>query len=306
MLAVHGEEVFLVGLFDVVEQFRELLAEEGADDGRRRLVCAETMGIGGRHDAGLQQSVVLIDTHQRLDDEGGEAQVLFCRLAGSVEQHACIGRETPVVVFARAVDACERLFVQQSAEAMLAGHALHERHEQHVVVNGEVRVLEDRSHLELVGSYLVMTRLHGDAEHQGLYLKVAHEGCHALRNATEIVVVHLLVLGRVVSHERAASQQEVGTSGIETFIHEEVFLLPAEIARHLLHSRVEVVANLCCSHVDGFQGTQEGRFVVERLAAIRNEYCRDDERVVDDEDRACRVPGRVAASLEGLVGSQAE
>ena len=132
-----------------------------------------------------------------------------------------------------------------------------------------------------------------------MYFKVAHKGCHALGNASEIVVVHLLVLGRVVSHERAASQQEVGTSGIETFIYEEILLLPAEIARHLLHGRVEVVANLCCSHIDGFQGTQEGCFVVERLAAIRNEYCRDDERVVDDEDRACRVPGRVAASLEG-------
>ena len=112
------------------------------------------------------------------------------------------------------------------------------------------------------------------------------------------MVIHLLVLRRVVSHERAACQKEVWTSGIETFIHEKVFLLPAEIARHLLHSRVEVVTNLCGSHVDGLQGTQQGRFVVERLAAIRNEYCRDDECVVDDKDRACRVPGRVAASLE--------
>ena len=63
------------------------------------------------------------------------------------------------------------------------------------MVNGQVRVLEDRSHLKLIGSDLVVTRLHGDAEHQGLYLKVAHEGCHALGNASEVVVVHLLVLG---------------------------------------------------------------------------------------------------------------
>ena len=189
--------------------------------------------------------------------------------------------------------------MQESTEAMLAGHTLHERHEEHVMVNGQVSVLENGSHLKLIGSHLVVTCLHGNAKHQSLYLEIAHESSHTLGNRSKVVVVHLLIFGRVVSHERAACQQQVGTCGIESFIHEEVLLLPAEIARHLLHGRIEVVTNLSCSHVDGFQGTQEGRFVVERLAAITDEYSGDDERVVDDEDRACGVPCRITTSLEG-------
>ena len=54
LLTIHGEEVFLVGLLDMVEQFGELLSEERADDGWWSFVGTETMGIGGRHDAGLQ------------------------------------------------------------------------------------------------------------------------------------------------------------------------------------------------------------------------------------------------------------
>ena len=41
---------------------------------------------------------MLIDTHQRLNDEGGEAQVCLRGLAGSVQQDAIVCAQTPVVV----------------------------------------------------------------------------------------------------------------------------------------------------------------------------------------------------------------
>ncbi len=131
-----------------------MFAEERTDDGWRGLVAAQAVGIGGRHDGGFQQSVVAIDGHEGLDDEGDEAQRLVGRtlracgvgFARGVEQGALSSLpfcgEAPVVVLARAVDAVEGLLVEQHAETVVAGHALHERHEQHVVVDGEVAVLQ--------------------------------------------------------------------------------------------------------------------------------------------------------------------
>ena len=66
-----------------------------------------------------------INTHQGLNDECSEAQVSLRCLARCMQQYASIGAQAPVVVLTATVDACERLFVQQYAEAVLAGHLLH-------------------------------------------------------------------------------------------------------------------------------------------------------------------------------------
>ena len=95
----------------MVEQFGKLLAQEGADDGRRCLVAAQAVGIGGTHDRGFQESVVAIYCHQRLYDERHEAQVLLWCLPWCMQQYAVVSRQTPVVVLTAAVDAVEGLFM---------------------------------------------------------------------------------------------------------------------------------------------------------------------------------------------------
>ena len=59
---------------DAVEEFADLGAEEGGDDGGGCFVAAEAVGVAGTHDAGFQQAVVAIDAHERGDDEGEEAE----------------------------------------------------------------------------------------------------------------------------------------------------------------------------------------------------------------------------------------
>ena len=122
------------------------------------------MHVGSTDDGCLEQAIVAIDCHQRFDDECNEAQVVEGRLAWAMKQDAGVGGEAPVVVLAAAVDACEGFLVQETAEAMLASHFLHQAHDEHVVVHGEVRLLEDGSQLELVGRYLVVACLAGDSE----------------------------------------------------------------------------------------------------------------------------------------------
>ena len=226
------------------------------------------MSIGSAHDARLKQSVVLINSHQCLNDEHDEAEVVHRSLARSVQQYAGIGSETPVFVFARTVDACERLLVQQYAEAMMTCNLLHERHEQHVVVDGKVGLLEDRSQLKLVGRNLVVACLAGDAQFESLDFQILHESLYTFRDSTEVVVVHLLVLCRVVTHKCASGEHEVGACRVQSFVNEEVLLLPTEVRDDLLHLRIEVVANLSCCYIHSMQRAQKRSLIVESLACV--------------------------------------
>ena len=136
------------------------------------------------------------------------------------------------------------------------------------MVNGKVGLLVDRCQLKLVWCHLIVTCLTRDAQFECLYLEVAHECCHALWDAAEVVVVHLLVLGRVVSHECPACEQQVGTCSVESLVNEEVLLLPSEVAGNLLNLRVEIVAHLGSSHIDSLQRTEQRCLVVECLTCV--------------------------------------
>ena len=153
------------------------------------------MRIGGTHDGGLEQTVVLVHAHQGFHDEDDKAQIVLGSLACSMEQHTSIGTETPVVVLARAVDTGKWLFMQQYSEAVLVSHTLHQAHQQHVVVDSEVALLVDRSQLKLVWRHFVMACLAGNTQFESLDFKVFHERLHTLRNGAEVMVVHLLVFG---------------------------------------------------------------------------------------------------------------
>ena len=95
------------------------------------------------------------------------------------------------------------------------------------MVDGKVAFLENRCKLELVGGYLVMACLYGNAQLEGLYLQVFHECRHTCGYRAEIVVFELLVLRSLVPHERAACEQQVGTGRVKPFVNEEVLLLPS-------------------------------------------------------------------------------
>ena len=216
-----------------------------------------------------------------------------------MEEHACIGRQAPVVVLARAVDAVEGLLMEKGAEAVLACHLLQKRHEEHVMVDGEVHLLVDWSQFKLVWCYLVVTCLAGYSQLEGLHLKVFHECLHTVGDDSEVVVIHLLVLRRVVSHEGPAGEHQVGTRQVEAFVHEEILLFPTQVGDDLLNIRVEVACHGGGSLVNGMQSSLQRSLVVERLAGVGYEDRGDTQCVVDDEDWRCGIPCRIATSLEG-------
>ena len=76
--------------------------------------------------------------------------VMNCKFSEAVfartqQVHARIGAQRPVVVLARAVDALERLLVEQHPELMAAGDLVHDGHQQLVVVVCQVGFFVDRA-----------------------------------------------------------------------------------------------------------------------------------------------------------------
>ena len=215
-----------------------------------------------------------------------------------------VGAHRPVVVLARAVDAGERLLVQQADEAVAAGHVLHDLHRQLLVVGADVRVLEDRRDLVLARRDLVVAGLDRHAELGQLALGLEHEGEHALGDRAEVVVVELVALRRLGAEQRAAGGDQVGALEEVLLVDQEVLLLGADRGEDALGVLVAEQPQRADRRLrERVHRAQQRDLGVERLAGPRRERGRDAEqravRVLEDERRAGRVPGGVAAGLEG-------
>src|SRR5437870_3750506 len=78
----------------------------------------------------------------------------------------------------------------------MAGGAMEDLHGQHLVVGGQVGVLEERRDLVLAGGDLVVPGLDRHAQLEQLGLAVGHAGQHALVDGAEVLVLQFLALGR--------------------------------------------------------------------------------------------------------------
>ncbi len=226
------------------------------------------------------------------------------RVARVQEVDAGVGPHRPVVVLARAVDARERLLVQQAHEAVAARDVLQQLHRELLVVAAEVGVLEDRRDLVLVGRDLVVARLHRHAELRELALGLHHAGEDPLGDRPEVVLVELLAHRRLGAEQRAAGRHEVGPLVVVLLVDQEVLLLGAdgrEDARGLLVAEQPQRADRRRRH--RVHRAQQRDLRVERLTRPGDERGRDAQQravgVLEDERRRAGIPGGVAASLEG-------
>ena len=209
----------------------------------------------------------------------------------------------PVEVLAGAVDAGERLLVQQAREAEVRRQPPHRLHRHHLVIGGDVGVLEDRRDFVLARRDFVVPRLDRDADLVELALDFHHEGEDALGNRAEVLILELLALRRLGAEERPAGVDEVGPLKVELPIDQEVFLLGTAGRDDALRLRAEELQDADRLLRERFHRTQERRFLVERLTGPAHERGRNDERGAggrhEEPRRAGRIPRGVAARLEG-------
>ena len=220
-------------------------------------------------------------------------------LAGGQQVHAGIGGHGPVVVLTGAVDAVEGLFVQQAHQPVPGGHLLHDLHGQLVVVSGDIGSGIDGRQLVLGGSHLVVLRLSQNAQLPQLLVQVGHIRRHAGLDGAEVVVVHLLPLGRLRAEQRAPAEHQILPLVEHGAIHKEVLLLGSHRGAHALDVRVaEQVQHAQRLLVQRLHGAQQRRLFIQRLAAVGTEGRRDTQRLILNKGIGRGIPGRVAASLK--------
>ena len=191
----------------------------------------------------------------------------------------------------------------QAGKTVMGGEQLQLLHGQQVVVDGQRALLEDRGELMLCRGDLVVLGLGGDAELPELVVDLLHEGVDGRADGAEVVLLELLALSGGAAKEGAAGEDEVGALLEILLLDEEVLLLRADGGDHrggLLAKEGEHALGLVGQ---GDLGAQKRGLLVERLAGVGDEGGRDAENLVLDEGRGGRVPGGVAAGLEG--GAQA-
>ncbi len=290
-------------LLDLLEDVRQLIAEEDRDDRRRRFVGAEAVVVAGAGDRVAQQPLELVDGAQHGGAEDEELDVLVRRVARVQQVVAQVVAHAPVEMLAGAVDAGKRLLVHQAREAEVRRQPPHRLHRHHLVIGGDVGVLEDRRDFVLARRDLVVPRLDRDADLVELALHFHHERKDALGDGAEVLVLELLALGRLGAEECPTGIDEVWALEVELPIDEEVLLLRAAGRDDALRLRAEELEDADRLLRERFHRAQERRLLVERLTGPADERGRDDERCSggrhEQPRRAGRIPRGVAAGFEG-------
>ena len=88
---------------------------------------------------------------------------------------------------------------------MTTCHFFHGGHQQLVMIDGQIRLFENRGTLELIRGHLVMTGLDRNSQAMTLVFQFFHESRNPCRDGTEILILQLLILRGRMAHERATT-----------------------------------------------------------------------------------------------------
>ena len=293
---------------ELLEDVGELVAREDGDDGRRRFVRTQTVVVRGMGDGHAQQILVIMNGFDDGRREEQEAQVrvrIFTRLE---QVHPGGGAHRPVGVFSASVHTGKRLLVHQGNETVFTGDRFQDGHRQLLVIGCDVRRFEDRSDFKLSGSHFVVTRFHGHTQAVEFFFRIHHEGQHALRNRSEVVVFQFLTFRWLGADQGAVGLHQIRTRVEEFLIDQEVLLFATHGGVDTLLFGIAQQLERFHSHgVQGVVGTQNRGFRIQGLAFPRRvrrwNAQRGAIRILNNEGGGCRIPCGVTTRFEG--GTQA-
>ena len=147
-----------------------------------------------------------------------------------------------------------------------------------------------------------MTSLCRDTKLPQFLFHIVHKVQDAARDAAKVMVIHLLVLCRSSTENRAAGLVQVRALQIKSLVDEEVFLFCAERNGRLLRTGLEASHEAASRLGKSLQAAEERSLLVESFTGVAAERRRDAKcrpiAVTLDERRRSRVPSGIAASLE--------
>ena len=247
-----------------------------------------------------QQVLVVVHSLDHRAEKQEELGVLIGGLPRGEQIYARVGRNGPVVVLAAAVYPVKGLFVQKAHQAVPGGYLLHNLHGQLVVVRGHVGGGIDGGQLVLCGRHFVMLGLSQYPQFPQLVIQLLHIGRHPGFYYAEVVVVHLLSFGRALAKEGTAGETQIRALIVHLLGYEEVFLFGPHRGAHALYLLVaEQPDNAHGLIVKGRHGAQQGRFLIQSLAAVGTESCRDTQGFSLYKSVGGGVPGGISPGLEG-------
>ena len=250
-----------------------------------------------------EQPLELVHGAEHRGAEHEELHVLVRRVARVQEVVAEVVAHAPVEVLTGAVDAGERLLVEQDGQAKLGRDSPHHLHRHHLMVGGDVRVLEDRRNFVLARRHFVVACLDRNADLIQLALDFHHEREDAVGNRAEVLIFELLSLRRLCAEKRAARIDQVRALNVKTAIDQEVLLLRTAGRHDALRFGAEELEDADSLLGQRLHRAKERCLLVERLTSPADERGRDNEggagRSHEQPWRTRRIPGRVAARFEG-------
>ncbi len=257
------------------------------------------MVVARGRDREPEQILIVVDRLNDRAQEEEELRVFVRRFARRHEIDARVGRNRPVVVLAGTVDARERLFMKEAHKSVARRDLLHDFHHELVLIGRYVRRGVDRRDFMLSGRDFVVFGLCENSELPELFVEIFHVRGDGRFNDPEIVIFELLAFGRFRAEEGAPGIAQVGPFVERFFRNEEVFLFRADGRAHRFGRRIaEEAQNAQRLLIERGHGAEQGRFLIERFAAVRAERGRNTERFPFNERVRSRVPRGVAARFE--------
>ena len=204
--------------------------------------------------------------HGRAEEQEADVLVPGCR-PGSSRLSPVSVRHRPVVVLARAVDAGERLLVQQAAEPVARRPTAAPASPSGYGPTRDVRLLEHRRHLELARRDFVVARLR--SARRACTARAPPPRCTpgCAPGSSRSSGPRAAGPGGCGADERAAGHHEVGAQRRSTAVDEEVLLLGPERGEDALDALVaEQLEQLDRLVGERVHRAQQRRLLVERLA----------------------------------------
>ena len=250
---------------------------------------------GHRHP---QQILIFIHSFDDGTQKEQELRVFLGGFSGIEEVLTEVRGERPVVVFARAVDAGKRFFVEEAGHAVAFSHFFHHLHGDLVVIGGDVGIGKDGGQLMLGGRDFVVFGLGQHPHFPQFFVELLHIGYYAGTDGAEVMVLQLLALGGHGAEQGAAGIFQILAEVKQFFIDQEVFLFGADGGDHPGGRIAKKFEDAQGFPVEDLHGAEQGGLFVQDLSAVRTKSGGDAKDAVLDEGIGGGVPGGIAPGFE--------
>ena len=300
-----GGKLFRQPLLDILEDPGEKLSEIDAHHRRRRFIASQAVHVAGIGDACPEQSSEFGYSQKHPSEKNEKLQAFFRVVSQRFQEIPPLAvLEGKIDVLAVAVQSRKGFFVQQKSETVFSGYLTHHFHEKLVLVRGEIGFGELGSELELSRSHFVMPGPEGKSEPGHRLLHLLHERKHRGIDGSEIMIFHLLSLGRQGSQEGTAAEQNVRPLLGEIFPNEEKFLFRSHGGAYPFDSPVSEETYKPESPVfQAADGLEKRGFHVQGSAVVGEKDRRNAESAspfrLYEKSGACGIPCGISPGFEG-------